>query len=227
MLHTPYKVFQLFQATKLNLQAARFIEQKLVYLFQYCVMVQRIYDFLKCEPATSQIKRKAINNIKIFFIRDIIYFLCNTLMDTGTEIRIKQAVCTQILRFCKGILPKCSEAFGPHLNFVVSALLPMCRQESTATIALACLHVLIIEQNQVLAENIALLDNFPNDEIFTELRQTHLQIKYNNTEFTLTNELEYFLKIKKRKIEGLSALREQVWVLENEYLFISKCFDFN
>lgn len=206
-------MFQLFHGTKTKIQSTRFIEQKLVYLFHYCTLMEELYIFLKCETTGSKTMRLGINNIKAFFIRDIIYFMCNTLMDTEAPIKLKQAICCQILRFFKAILPKCAQTFGDHLNIIVSALLSLCRQKECAENALACLRFLIIEQKTGLAEHIALLDNFPSDDIFTELRNAHIQIKYDGMEFSLAKELQYFLKIEKRKIEGLAALREHVRLL--------------
>ena len=67
-----------------------------------------------------------------------------------------------------------------------------------------------MEHQEILKEEIAKLDNFPNEEIFIGFKEMHLQLKYNGKEFTLEEEVTHFLSVDKRKIEGLIALRQNV-----------------
>lgn len=72
------------------------------------------------------------------------------------------------------------------------------------------LRFLIVEQQDKLKEAITSLDNFPPNPIFNELRDVHSSIKYNGREFSVIEEIEHFLKVDKRKIEGLLTLKEHV-----------------
>lgn len=72
------------------------------------------------------------------------------------------------------------------------------------------LNLLIVIHQNHLKDEIAKLDNFPADKIFNDLRVVHHTLKYNGKEFTLIEEVEHFLSMDKRKIEGLISLRENV-----------------
>lgn len=86
------------------------------------------------------------------------------------------------------------------------------------------LNLLIIDQQEVLRDEIAKLDNFPVHEMFNELKNVHHTVKYKGKQFSLVEEVEHFLSMDKRKIEGLISLRENVRNLRIEFceLFL-KC----
>ena len=62
----------------------------------------------------------------------------------------------------------------------------------------------------LLKDEVGYLDDFPNNDIFAELRHEQQEVKYKSGKFTLLQEIEHFLMIKNRKIEGLVSLREQL-----------------
>lgn len=141
-------------------------------------------------------------------MQDIIYTLCNILMDNDASFKLKQATSHYLHRFCSSVLSKCANLLGSHLNYVVSALLPLVASGNDQ--AQLCLHFLVVTHRQPMSKYIAILDNFPQADVFNELRRVHMEIKYGGKTFSLADELEYFFKIQKRKTEGMAALRKHV-----------------
>lgn len=221
-LTQPYRIYQLMQAMRSQMQATRFVDQKLMHLFHYAILCDLVIgEFLLLEHVAPKVKKESIAGVKQFYVQDIVYTLCNILMDTVNCGKLQQAAAFYLHQFCRKILPKCSGEFCPHLNYVVSALLPMVERggggnddnADEPSAAAQCLRFLIVEQQLTLAAGIAVLDNFPPNKAFDTLRPVHQMIKYAHKEFTLSEELQYFQKVPKRKVEGLIALREQVCVL--------------
>lgn len=74
------------------------------------------------------------------------------------------------------------------------------------------LQFLIAKQTNALRLAIGELDSFPMHNEFNELRKIQHDVKYNGKSFSLLEEIEYFLLVDKRKIEGLLSLKEHVSV---------------
>lgn len=87
--------------------------------------------------------------------------------------------------------------------------------EQLHTMAMAFLRFLVVDQKQELYEAIGILDGFPNEEQFEELRMVLYSAKYQNRVFSLRDEIEWFLSVKKHRIERLISLREQVGSIHN------------
>lgn len=72
------------------------------------------------------------------------------------------------------------------------------------------LRFLIEGQTEALKQAIGQLDSFPMRSEFNQLREIQTDVKYNGRTFSLLEEIEYFLLVDKRKIEGLLSLKEHV-----------------
>lgn len=225
-LNHSYRVYQILQSLKLQIQTTRFVEQKIVHLFQFALIATDVVDFLVHEQIAPKIRKDAIVNCKAFFMQDIIYTLCNVLMDNEASSKLKQATSHYLHRFCTAVLPKCANLLGSHLNYVVSALLPLVASGNDREAQL-CLHLLVVTHREPMSKYIAILDNFPKADIFNELRIVHMEIKYGGKTFSLADELDYFFKIPKRKTEGMAALRKHVrYNLHHQNNKIKNLFEF-
>lgn len=186
----------------------------MAYLFRICCLIDFIGDFLVVH-AHNQQRSKTI----VFFMQDALHLFGNTISGKVSN-KVKLAVCKYLLKFCQKILPRCANPFKQFLNYVVSFLMPIAKQkEHTVTVdeAMKILKFLIVEQGAHLKEAIAVLDSFPSQPKFEQLAEIHREAKYNGRAFTLSDEIEYFLKVDKRKVEGLLALKEQVRIFSFEY----------
>lgn len=217
-LHS-HKVFNLIQTLKTKIHESRFAEQRLVALFQYCCLVDHLAEFLLRKLFGPKSKKETLQNIKTLLIRDTTHFLCNALLNLQhSDPKFLRANIEYLYSFCRKILPSCAENFESSLNFVVSTLVALvvgaldeaeARNESVDT-AMKCLRFLVIEMSDHFDKEIALLDTFPGNVIFLELRTHHKDIKYKSHQYGLTEELDCFLQVESRKADGLAALREQV-----------------
>lgn len=183
-------------------------EQKLTQLFRVCVFVEIIAAFIM-ENAEEPTHSDTVG----FFIRDFLYFFGNVISNATCGDKLKLATCKYFHKFCEKILPGCAKHFQPHLNYVVSILLPITKtncQTKTSETSLALLHFLIATQTNALRSAIGELDSFPMHPEFDELRRIQHDVKYNGKSFTLIQEIEHFLAVEKRKVEGLLSLKEHV-----------------
>lgn len=179
----------------------------MILLYHLCIFADPISDILCNVDA-----RRHDNNVE-FFVRDLLHFFGNLINTSDTYPELKFAACKYFLRFCKNILPAVAEYFKPFLNFVVSVLVPIIKKndhEPLTACSMELLKFLIDDQVNELRDAIAVLDRFPSQTIFNALRQVQDNIKYREREFSLVDEIEYFLSVEKRKIEGLIALKEHV-----------------
>lgn len=204
--NNPFAVLSTLNSLKLCIQISKFIEQRFVHLFRICILIEKIVPFLVLE-------QQNLATIREFFIQDLIFFFYNAIINDDYSFDLKTATCHYFLQFLKRILPACLPELRPFLNQIVSAMVPQikCNEcKRLSALSLEILQFLIIEQGARLSEAIGLLDNFPAQPVFENLRAVHTKAKYNGRQFTLVQEIEYFLKVEKRKIEGLIALKEQV-----------------
>lgn len=214
-LENPYAILTVLNSFKLRIQQSKFLEQKFVHLFHISILIEMIIPFLR---------KNAQNNdhsaAKGFFIRDLTHFFCNSIMSEEFTCRLKMATCHYFLSFCQQILPGCAKEINSSLNNIVSAVVPVIKMNESpklTNVSLELLKFLVVEQTACLKEGIASLDNFPSQEVFENIRKVHLNAKYNGREFSLVEEIEYFLKVEKRKIEGLISLKNHVrtWTISN------------
>lgn len=204
----PHVIVELLNSFKFRLQQSHWEEPILWHLFHICVIVDSIVAFLTKKKNDS----RAQNTIE-FLIRDILNFFGIVISNSEYTHMLRLAACRYLLKYCKDILPICAAFVEPYLNQTVSILVSITKQnvcEELTDVALKLLQLLVIQQSKTMESSIAQLDNFPDLPMFNEIRKVHSNIKYKGENFTLLQEIEYFLKIEKRRVEGFIALKEQV-----------------
>lgn len=214
-------------AVKFKIQNSRFVEQKLFHLFQFCVLAHYIslylnqIEFVSMQKSLSKTNAKYVNE---YFISDIIYYLCNLLLNIEHQpTSFNLAVANYFLKFSQSTLPKYADIYKTLLNYIISVFSPLVQKYSNTKLAislLSCMKFLICDHKTMLKDAIALLDCFPNEEIFEEFKQIHIEIKYNDHQFNLAEEIDYFLKVDERKVEGYIGLREHVKKKLNNFWFL-------
>lgn len=193
-------------------------ELKLTQMFRVCVLIDIIVDFL-IENANQPDQVNVIG----FFVRDFVFFFGNTISSECTD-KLKLATCKYFHQFCQKILPACATYFQIHLNYIVSILMPIVKVKQQTKIVdagMGLLHFLIVDQTNVLRQAIGQLDSFPAQHEFDQMRQIQSDVKYNGKTWSLLDEIEYFLLVEKRKVEGLLSLKEHVRfriLIPNDYI---------
>lgn len=206
----PRKVINTLYVLKLQFQQSTCEEHSLSELFRVCTLIEIIVGFI-IEYAAEATHSNTIG----FFIRDFVYFFGNVISSGECGDKLKLATCKYFYKFCEKILPACAKHFQSHLNYIVSILLQITRTEVQSKIfetGMALLQFLISEQTSALEVAIGELDSFPMQKEFDELRRIQHEVKYKGKSFSLLEEIEYFLKVEKRKVEGLLSLKEHVSV---------------
>lgn len=208
----PKKFIALLNLFKLRLSESVFCEQRHLVLFHLCVLVDSVAENVLNQSSSAQ--RSQID----YFTRDFLHYLAN-LIDDEKTIEFKIILLNFLNRFCRKILPQCAEFVAKQLNFIVSVLVTAIKIEtSLITTAKGLLMFLVIECGQKMRHAIELLDHFPQGNEFDELREFHRSVKYSRS-YSLSDEIEYFLKIERRQIEGLATLKDQVRFVQHFRIF--------
>lgn len=207
---------KLLLAHKKKIQLTSLKEHKMLFLLQYCVLVEKLFDYLNDDITSSD------QNIKSFIVREITNFLCFLLLDETFGMKLRCTATSFLFTFLKKILPQCASDLKPFLNKIVSSLVSICKKSKglqKTELEAKCFSIieyLVFTQQAALEDEIAKMDKFPDGYIFDDLRVKQIEIKYKDGNFSLIQEIEHFLTIKRRKIEGLLALREQLAERKNE-----------
>jgi hypothetical protein len=208
----PFDIEHLLTLFKSKVQDSKIKEQKLQNFALYCVLVHQIsQDYFKRQLGTGEVDFKA------FLCKQVSHFLCH-LIELEDISALSLAAIEFLETFLRLVILKNSVvAFKPLLNHVTSTLIRVCKvRRDLQENCLKILKFLTIDGRCLMEEEIARLDSFPNDELFRELRENQLSIKYRSGEFRLIEEIEHFLACESRNIEGLICLRENLAAKKSE-----------
>lgn len=199
-------------------------EHKILYLLQYCMLVEKLVDYLQASLPQSQTGK----NIKDYTVREITFFLCCMILNDQHGLKLRETATTFLLIFLKKILPAAAPQVETQLNQIITSLVSICKKSKGTVMTsfenkcMAVIKFLVINQKQSLNDQIADLDTFPDSPEFVDLRECQLEAKYHGKSFTLVEEIQHFLKIKKRKIEGLIELRHHLADKKSELALLFK-----
>lgn len=178
------KFEKILLALKTDLYSASTTDNKLKSFHQYTVWINIVLNYLDVE-----------NNCHYFFIRDTIYTLMNSIENHKETVSFITGVSNFIDSFLKKVLPKFSETFEHFLIFTVNSLKNYAITLNVVSDkCIEILHFLIVQNACHLMKAIEKLDKFPQDPKFDSIRNVHTKIKYENTEATLEDEINFFLQ---------------------------------
>lgn len=193
---------KLLMGSRFRIQDTNLKEHKVFYLIQYCLLVEKLFDYLQSKSVTYDIKG--------FLIREVTIFLTYLIDDDKFGSRLRETAANFLEIFLKSILPICADEFKPFMNKTVSILVTSSRSEQVE-LSLKCLIIinfLCNNQKSCFKQEISELDKFPDHSDFDDLRNVQENIKNSRPPLTLSEEIRQFLKIKNRKVEGLIELRK-------------------
>lgn len=159
-----------------------------------------------------------------FVLRDIIYTLIhhiNSRSGHQDEVSARSlALCCDLLTtVCQTAIRVCDDALESHLQVIVGTLTAQVTEQTTISQqVLSLLKFLVIENpdNTYLRRAIPLLEPFPDQPAFAELRSAQHALKYSSGAFTLRQEIEHFLSMTScdslplTRMEGLKDLKRQL-----------------
>ncbi|XP_035241866.1 serine-protein kinase ATM [Anguilla anguilla] len=156
-----------------------------------------------------------------FVLRDVVYTLIHHINGSPAQL---DEVTTRSLSLCLDLLESvcrtavlfCEDALESHLQVIVGTLTTQVTdQPAISEQVLRLLQFLIMENkdNEHLRRAIQLLEPLPDRPAFRQLREAQHALKYSTGEFTLRQEIEYFLSVSScdslplARLEGLKDLR--------------------
>ncbi|XP_072528166.1 serine-protein kinase ATM-like, partial [Salminus brasiliensis] len=159
-----------------------------------------------------------------FVLRDIIYTLIHqinsrSLQQDEVSTRSLALCCDLLATVCQTAVHFCDDALESHLQVIVGTLTAQVTERPVISQqVLKLLKFLVMDNpdNRHLRRAIPLLEPFPDQPAFRELRAAQHELKYSSRAFTLRQEIDHFLSVAScdslplTRLEGLKDLRRQL-----------------
>ena len=160
---------------------------------------------------------RGLDRMTTFVIRDVshtLIHLVNTSFQRG-ELPLAVAACHFYRTFCSACFRSCAPVIHSFLMVIVSVLVPLATLNGDLGLeSQLLLKFLIVENADHLESAIELLDPFPGDEVFAEMREVYTRIKRAKSVDSLEENLKHFLNVGNKNLgcraEGLKHLKVQV-----------------
>ncbi|XP_030632937.1 serine-protein kinase ATM isoform X2 [Chanos chanos] len=161
-----------------------------------------------------------------FVLRDIIYSLIHHINSRPARLdevstRSLSLCCDLLTSVCRTAVQYCDDALESHLQVIVGTLTAQVTDQSPISKqVLGLLKFLVMEnpENGFLRRAIPLLEPFPDQPAFRELRAAQHALKYSTRALTLRQEIEHFLSVTScdslplTRLEGLKDLKKRLHV---------------
>jgi hypothetical protein len=152
-----------------------------------------------------------------FIIRDVSHTLMHLMKQSyqKEEFPLVVASCHFYKLFCSKCFPVCASVVEEFLIVIVNTLVPFAKLNGDlGAESQALLRFLVVENSKHLPSAIAMLDPFPSDIIFEEMREVYTRIVNMNRRDSLEESIRHFLNAGNKNLgcraEGLKYLRTQV-----------------
>ncbi|XP_076138976.1 serine-protein kinase ATM [Alosa pseudoharengus] len=174
-----------------------------------------------------------------YVLRDVIYTLIhhiNSRPVRAGEVSVRSvSLCCDLLALvCRTAVAFCDDALESHLQVIVGTLTAQVTdQPAISQQVLGLLRFLVVEnpENRALRAAIPLLEPFPDQPAFRELRAVQQQLKYRNGAFSLKQEIEHFLSVTscdslpRTRLEGLKDLQRLLRSQRPQMKRLQECHD--
>jgi hypothetical protein len=169
-----------------------------------------------------------LGSMDMFVIRDISHTLIHLMKQSyeREEFPLAVASCHFYRLFCSECFPGCCHIVNTFLLVIVSILVPLAKlNDSLGAESRALLRFLVVENNEHLSSAIEMLDPFPEDSVFEEMRDVYTKIVQVKRRDTLEESIRHFFNAGNKNLgcraEGLKHLRTQVWLVHLSVLFLT------
>ncbi|CAH0564561.1 unnamed protein product [Brassicogethes aeneus] len=201
LLKQSKKIERILLGLKSNIYNTITLQDKIKHFHHYTIVLSLI---LKCINEKS--------NFSVYFIRDTSHYLINLMKSRGCE-RFRKVVTVFSLQYFKDIIPKYGDIFQQFFIFVVNSLKNIIiTNESLKMDCLEIVNFLIVKNITYLSDAISKLDTFPRTEEFEKFNTIIKNLKYNNKNVTLQEEIDFFLnsnddECNSSQVDSLKQLR--------------------
>lgn len=167
------------------------------------------------------VRKNGIGDMTTFIIRDVSHTLIHLMKHSyqKEEFPLVVASCHFYRLFCSKCFPLCASVVEEFLIVIVSTLVPFAKLNGDlGAESQALLQFLVVENSKHLSSAIKMLDPFPSDIIFEEMRDVYTRIVKVNRRDSLEESIKHFLKAGNKNLgcraEGLKYLRTQVMLVK-------------
>ncbi|KAF7996223.1 hypothetical protein HCN44_001855 [Aphidius gifuensis] len=205
VIERPNIIQQVFLTLVKNIYNQKMIEYKLKSFHHYSYFCQFLID---------EISNDYFNNIAVFTLREIIYTLIHLIQDNIKP--ISELSGKLLLTILQLSLPSRYNEISDFLNFIVSSLIPIARQNNIKGI-IKILNYLIVQSKDLLTDAIRKLDAFPNELIFDDINNTWNELKdIEGKNQNLSDKIQHFLNVFHEN--NVNCSLEGILHLKNELL---------
>jgi len=167
------------------------------------------------------VRKDGLGDMTTFIIRDVSHTLIHLMKHSyqKEEFPLVVASCHFYKLFCSKCFPLCASVVEEFLIVIVSTLVPFAKLTGDlGAESRALLRFLVVENSEHLSSAIKMLDPFPSDIIFEEMRDVYTGIVNMNRRDSLEESIKHFLNVGNKNLgcraEGLKYLRTQVLLVK-------------
>ncbi|XP_049947955.1 serine-protein kinase ATM-like [Schistocerca serialis cubense] len=163
-------------------------EEMIISLHRYAAFA----DLLGCNLTES-----SLNALSTFVIREVIHQLINIVRQGYKQNQggLSIAACNCLLHFLDKCLPVKALVVEKFLGMCTSVLVPVVKSDGyVAAEACRLLEFIIVKNAECLSSGIRLLGPFPAQPKFNEIQKVYQRTVYGGKQYTLEEEIKYFLE---------------------------------
>ncbi|XP_049852036.1 serine-protein kinase ATM isoform X1 [Schistocerca gregaria] len=163
-------------------------EEMIISLHRYAAFA----DLLGCNLTES-----SLNALSTFVIREVIHQLINIVRQAYQQNQevLSIAACNCLLHFLDKCLPVKAVIVEKFLGMCTSVLVPVVKSGGyVAAEACRVLEFIIVKNAECLSSGIRLLGPFPAQPKFNEIQKVYQRTVYGGKQYTLEEEIKYFLE---------------------------------
>ncbi|XP_047109240.1 serine-protein kinase ATM-like [Schistocerca piceifrons] len=163
-------------------------EEMIISLHRYAAFA----DLLGCNLTES-----SLNALSTFVIREVIHQLINIVRQGYKQNQgvLSIAACNCLLHFLDKCLPVKALIVEKFLGMCTSVLVPVVKSDGyVAAEACRLLEFIIVKNAECLSSGIRLLGPFPAQPKFNEIQKVYQRTVYGGKQYTLEEEIKYFLE---------------------------------
>lgn len=196
---------QLLMLLRCRIQSTEMKEHKILYLLQYCILVEQTYDYLKDQAIHRNV------GIKEFLIQESVSFYGFLITSKKYGTKLRETAANFFRTYLEEIVPTCIHEFKPQMVRIMPILVKTVQENEISPIKAKCWEIInFLVMQPDLSEEIVKIDRFPVSTEFQEFRNYQRQTKYSTNDFNLSDEIRHFLSVKQRNVEGLKELSDHL-----------------
>ncbi|KAL5275475.1 ATM family protein [Megaselia abdita] len=200
--NNPKEYLEALDEIKTDTVTSIFTEVKLAYLFKY---------FCLCEIIMSNLEN--LESLKLYFIRDVIFFNINIIVEDNSCYTVKRAALNAFNFYFENMLMLGIDVFKDFLSDLSRSLISVAESVKESDIRNSCLEILkklFCDNYKHFEKSIEKIDSFPNTSDYNDLRKIHNKHHVKQRLGGLRDDIENFLSDCNRGADGLKSFKNTI-----------------